>query len=72
MDTPVRSLTDAAIASHLLLVRLARLIWVKIDKFIAILCTATEPTPPAPITKTLLICYALRQRFVMATAYRGL
>jgi hypothetical protein len=27
----------------------------KMSGFIAILCTATEPTPPAPITRTLLM-----------------
>jgi hypothetical protein len=55
MSTPVRDFTDSAIASHLDFVRLARLMWLNMSVFIAILWTATEPTPPAPITNTLLI-----------------
>ena len=52
--TPVRAFTDSAIASHLNLRRLASVMSGKMSGFIAILCTATEPTPPAPITRTLL------------------
>ena len=55
MVTPVRALTEAAMSSHLDLVRLASVMWEKISALIAILWTATEPTPPAPITSTLLI-----------------
>ena len=55
MTTPVRSFTEAAMASHLDFVREANVMWEKMSAFIAILWTATEPTPPAPITRTLLI-----------------
>src|SRR3546814_21099438 len=53
--TLFRSFTDSAIATHLNLRRLASVMSGKMSGFIAILCTATEPTPPAPITRTLLI-----------------
>jgi hypothetical protein len=53
--TPVRCFTDSAIASHLDFVRLAKVMCENMSVFIAILWTATEPTPPAPITSTLLI-----------------
>ena len=55
MATPKRAFTDSAMASHLDLVRLARVMCEKMSVFIAILWTATELTPPAPITSTLLI-----------------
>jgi len=48
----VRSFTEAAIASHFDLVRLARWMSLKMSLFIAILWTQTELTPPAPITST--------------------
>ena len=56
ITTPKRDFTDCAMASHLDLVRLARVMCEKMSVFIAILWTATELTPPAPITSTLLIC----------------
>ncbi len=63
--TPVRACTDAAMASHFETVRLARWISLKMSGFVAciwaILWTATEPTPPAPMTSTLLIsCFSVR------------
>ena len=45
----------AAMASHLLLVREARVIFVKISRRWAHLWVTTPPTPPAPIISTLLI-----------------
>ncbi|MNN75971.1 hypothetical protein D3C81_1923060 [compost metagenome] len=56
MVTPKRDFTDSAMASHLDFVRLAKVICEKMSAFIAILWTATELTPPAPITSTLLMC----------------
>ena len=49
--TPRRSLINLAIASHLLLVRLARVIFVKTSAFIAHFTVATWLTPPAPMIK---------------------
>ena len=56
MVTPKRDLTDSAMASHFDFVRLARVMCEKMSAFIAILWTATELTPPAPMTSTLLMC----------------
>ena len=67
MVTPVRALTDAAISSHLNWRRLASVMLGKMSLFIAILCTATEPTPPAPITNTLFMLAVLLQRFDLLT-----
>jgi hypothetical protein len=46
----------AAIASHLLLVREARVISVKMSRRWAHLWVTTPPTPPAPMISTLLMC----------------
>ena len=71
--TPVRACTLSAIASHLNLRREARLTCPKMSGFIAILCTATDPTPPAPMTRVwdMKTFYDRLGRFA-ATAVLGL
>jgi len=61
MVTPVRAFTDSATFSQLTMRRLASVIWLNMSLFIAILWTATEPTPPAPMTRTLLNIVSLTQ-----------
>jgi len=51
---PVRSFTLAAMASHLLKVRLANVIYPKVSAFIAHLKATTFPTPPAPMIRVFL------------------
>ena len=53
--TPVFFLTLAAIASHLLTVRLAKVISPKVSTFMAHLKATTLPTPPAPMIRVLFL-----------------
>lgn len=53
MVTPVRVFTDAAMASHFETVREASVMSVKTSESCAHLWATTEPTPPAPMIRTV-------------------